>query len=261
MLKKISLLLAVLFVLPISVISFAAEKTIAFSLGDVTGEPGQQVEVKLSCTKNPGVQTWELHFDYDKDNLKLISVNSEDGVFGELPATNLTAQELVITYVNMVGDTNVTGNVATLTFEINKNAKNKDYKIECTKKLAQNISEEKFDVTVKNGTITVKDTTTDTSTDTTTDTTTDTATDTTSDTDTQPKTKVLSGDVNGDSKVNLRDASFTLKCVLHKAEMNDLGRLAADVNNDNNVTATDSLCIQRYDIDIMSFNIGEYVYK
>ena len=40
MFKKLSLMLAVLFVLPISVLSFAAEKTISFSLSDITGEPG-----------------------------------------------------------------------------------------------------------------------------------------------------------------------------------------------------------------------------
>ena len=133
--------------------------------------------------------------------MKLVSVNSENGVFGQLPATSIEAEEFVLVYVNMSGDTDVTGDTAILTFEINKNAKYNDYKIECTKKYAQNISLEKFGVTVKSGTITVKDT------DTTTDTDSDTASDTASDSNTDTAKDTSSAASSSTSSKNTSSAA------------------------------------------------------
>jgi len=106
--------------------------------------------------------------------------------------------------------------------------------------------------------------TTDTSVDTSTDTatTTDTTTDTsTPDTETDTKVKVLNGDANQDGKVNLRDASITLKAVVSKAKLTDKGKLAADVDGNGSVDSKDSLAIQRFDIGINSNDIGKTVEK
>ncbi|MBQ2604887.1 MAG: starch-binding protein [Clostridia bacterium] len=104
--------------------------------------------------------------------------------------------------------------------------------------------------------------TTDTGVDTSTDTTTDTTTDTsTPDTETDTKVKVLLGDANQDGKVSLRDASLALKVTVKKATLTDKGTLAADVDGNGNVTAADSLAIQRFDIGIASGDIGKTVEK
>ena len=75
------------------------------------------------------------------------------------------------------------------------------------------------------------------------------------------KVKVLLGDANQDGKVSLRDASLALKVTVKKATLTDKGTLAADVDGNGNVTAADSLAIQRFDIGIASGDIGKTVEK
>ena len=90
-----------------------------------------------------------------------------------------------------------------------------------------------------------------------TDTDTDTSTD--SDTDSDTTVTVLSGDATQDGKVNLRDASMVQKAVAGSKNLTGKAKLAADVDGNDKLTASDAVAIQRYDIDIASYSIGKNV--
>ena len=65
--------------------------------------------------------------------------------------------------------------------------------------------------------------------------------------DTSGTTEYIKGDVNNDSKVNLKDAQLVLKAYLKMIELDDAAKKAADVNNDNKVNLTDAqLILQSY---------------
>jgi alpha-amylase len=102
---------------------------------------------------------------------------------------------------------------------------------------------------------------TDTSTETTTDTGTSTDTATSTETDTATQVDVLMGDANQDGKVSLRDASLVLKAAVKKTELTGAAFAAGDVDSNGQITAADSLAIQRYDIGYPSDTIGTKVKK
>ncbi len=98
-------------------------------------------------------------------------------------------------------------------------------------------------------------------TDTQTTTDTQTASDKPSETDTNKEISVLMGDANQDGKINLRDASLTLKAAVNKAKLEGAAFVAGDVDSNEKITAADSLEIQRYDIGYPSNVIGTTVKK
>ena len=90
---------------------------------------------------------------------------------------------------------------------------------------------------------------TDTETDTASDTDTDTTTDTDSESDTETDTDapiINLGDVNGDGKVNLKDASLIQRYALELTSFTDEQKAAADFNNDGKVNLKDASTIQRH---------------
>ena len=54
------------------------------------------------------------------------------------------------------------------------------------------------------------------------------------------------GDVNGDEKVDITDATMIQKAVAELIELDENQQLAADVNEDNKVDITDATMIQKY---------------
>ena len=110
-------------------------------------------------------------------------------------------------------------------------------------------------------TTTESDKPSDTSTATTTDTGTSTDTGTTVDTSTTTEVDVLMGDSNQDGKINLRDASLALKAAVKKTTLTGKAFVAGDVDSNSQITAADSLAIQRYDIGYPSDTIGKSIKK
>ena len=62
----------------------------------------------------------------------------------------------------------------------------------------------------------------------------------------QPKSKILLGDVNGDSKIDTKDTLLVLKYSVHLVELSDQQLEIADVTNDGNVTIKDALKLLKY---------------
>ena len=63
---------------------------------------------------------------------------------------------------------------------------------------------------------------------------------------TNPSEKVLLGDVNGDGKVNIKDATMIQKSAASLVTLTDEQAKAADVNKDSKVNVNDTTAIQRF---------------
>ena len=57
--------------------------------------------------------------------------------------------------------------------------------------------------------------------------------------------RVQNGDVNGDGKVNVRDATLLQKSLANIEELSDVGTKVADANNDGTITIKDATAIQK----------------
>ncbi len=94
-------------------------------VGTDTGVPGETVTVPVSITKNPGINTFSLGFEYDTSKLELVDVEVAEALGGQF------------TYVKKAvwlnsGDTNYTGEILTLTFRILPTATNGDANVTVT---------------------------------------------------------------------------------------------------------------------------------
>ena len=71
---------------------------------------------------------------------------------------------------------------------------------------------------------------------------------------------VCLGDVNGDGKVNIKDATEIQKATAMLVALADENRKAADVNDDGNVNVKDATAIQKHIAYIETgYKIGEYI--
>ena len=61
-----------------------------------------------------------------------------------------------------------------------------------------------------------------------------------------PGKDILSGDVDGDRKVNVQDALLVLQYAAHLIPLDEGQKIAADVTKDASITAGDALMILRY---------------
>ena len=72
--------------------------------------------------------------------------------------------------------------------------------------------------------------------------------------------EVLLGDVNGDGKVNIKDATMIQKAAAKIIELTDDEKLRADVNADNKNNVKDATAIQKFVAKIETgFPIGEKI--
>ena len=95
------------------------------TVGAVTGAPGEIVKVPVSLTKNPGINTFSLGFDYDTSMLKLTDVTVSENLGGQFTY----AKKAV--WLNSK-DTTYTGEILTLTFEILETALDGEARINVT---------------------------------------------------------------------------------------------------------------------------------
>ncbi|MBQ2605098.1 MAG: Ig-like domain-containing protein [Clostridia bacterium] len=131
------------------------------------------------------------------------------------------------------------------------------FKAECVVTVTGDDTEVATD-TSSDDTDTTTDTTTDTATDVTSDTETDSeqTTDTTSDADTDSETVVtdLLGDVDGNGKVELKDAYLIQSMAIGKKVPTDAEFKKADVNHDNKVSLKDASMVQQCSVGLIKLS-------
>lgn len=81
------------------------------TVGTVTAAPGETVTVPVSITKNPGINTFSLGFDYDTSMLQLTDVTVSANLGGQFTYSKKAV------WLNS-SDTTYTGEILTLTFNV-----------------------------------------------------------------------------------------------------------------------------------------------
>ena len=95
------------------------------TVGTATAAPGATVTVPVSITKNPGINTFSLGFDYDKTRLELTDVAVSEELGGQFTYSKKAV------WLNSK-DTTYTGEILTLTFNVLDNALDGDAAVAVT---------------------------------------------------------------------------------------------------------------------------------
>lgn len=95
------------------------------TVGSVAGAPGTTVTVPVSITKNPGINTFSLGFDYDKSKLELADVTVSEALGGQFTFGKKAV------WLNSK-DTTYTGEILALTFNILDSAVDGDVIVSAT---------------------------------------------------------------------------------------------------------------------------------
>lgn len=121
------------------------------TVGTVTAAPGETIIVPVSITKNPGINTFSLGFDYDSTKLELADVEVSDNLGGQFTY----AKKAV--WLNSK-DTTYTGEILTLTFYVLDTAVDGDAYVSVTYNTGDisNYDEEDLFFDVVSGKVTVQ---------------------------------------------------------------------------------------------------------
>ena len=102
------------------------------SLDNVTALPGQQVDINVTLTENPGITGLRFFVAYDKEALKLERAVYTKIGGGGLAAVKLDINPFVLLWNVSMYEFTETGVMATLTFSINEGASVGDYPLRLT---------------------------------------------------------------------------------------------------------------------------------
>ncbi|MCL2262336.1 MAG: InlB B-repeat-containing protein [Defluviitaleaceae bacterium] len=94
--------------------------TVKVSIGDISGAPGEYVDVEISLDENPGLVSLEMHLNFD--SLRLTPISIEGGGVMPLPvAPPMGASPLIFIFAaaNPLENNYETGRIATVRFRIN----------------------------------------------------------------------------------------------------------------------------------------------
>ncbi len=129
----ISLVLALLMLVPQTMFAATAASTSEISVSDVEACPGDTVDVTVNVAGNPGVTSVLLKIGYDESVFTLTEVN-DGGILGSAFHSNKYKNPYTLSWANDTATTNFTGNgtLVTLKFKVADNAAIKKYPITVT---------------------------------------------------------------------------------------------------------------------------------
>ena len=124
--KALTLLLAVCLCVGLGAGALAADAGVSLTLSVPSGEfkPGETVNVDVVIGNNPGLASIRLQVHYDSDVLTAKEANINKEAFDGTAAASVDkAGEVGFTWINIDKDIDYNGTFATITFEVNKEAK------------------------------------------------------------------------------------------------------------------------------------------
>lgn len=159
--KKIKAIIALILALSIvtigAVVQINAAENPVFSFNSVSGNAGEEVELTLNCSNNPGVTGWAVNIGYDSDVLQLIKADGTS-VFGDVTVSQDINENPFRAQWFGLNDSTVNGTMLVLTFKINENAQSGDYivSISYAEDEVVNVNDENVHFDTMNGVVTVK---------------------------------------------------------------------------------------------------------
>ena len=152
-------LLSMLFILTILIgmlpVTAAGNPSISGTVDTAT--PGEQVTVTLDFSNNPGIASWTLMLEWDKDALQLDeeSITLDDGFAGGIFAANGdNTGELRLAWASME-NVEIDGTLLTLTFTVSESAEADTYPITITASGVSNQEGETVSVTTSDAAVTL----------------------------------------------------------------------------------------------------------
>lgn len=114
-------LVLLLAVMPLGAVSAYTEPTIVVS--EVSGTPGETVDVVISLENNPGIISMRLEISYDSDTLELVGKKAGNSFMGMAFSQRYTANPYIANWVDSLNPDNTTcGTFVTLTFKIKEDS-------------------------------------------------------------------------------------------------------------------------------------------
>lgn len=196
---------------------------------------GERVQVPVEIVQNPGIISVKVGVSYDPSVFTLEKI--ERGVFAGVSFGPLTANPITVNWVNgLQGDNKTTGTLALLTFLVAENAKEGSYEITLSANGEDVFNNQMQSVAfgLANGMVYVEGEELPVE-----------PTPPTDDPSDRPTNTDL-GDVNGDRKIDAKDALLVLRIAVNKYNPTDVEKTAADVNGDGSINAKDALEILKY---------------
>nr|WP_243411798.1 dockerin type I domain-containing protein [Ruminococcus difficilis] len=200
---------------------YSAENA-AVSADRVKADPGDTVDVKISISNNPGIVSATIRVTFDNSVLTLLKVTDSDMLGSQAHKPELVSP-YTLAWVNDTATSNYSdnGTIVTLTFKVSESAeKGKLYPIELSYDYNNyDIYDKDLNLIYFNviaGGVDIY------------------------------QSAVIIGDVNGDEKVDITDATLIQKAIAELIELSDVQKKAADTNTDGKVDITDATMIQKY---------------
>ena len=202
------------------------EPAAVVSVMTASGKIGEQVEVEIRLSDNPGFADLSLEIGYDSEAMELTEVRPNAAVGGTfMQGQSLEALPFMISWVEAEKNNTFTGTLATLVFTIKKDAPTGKHPITVDfyhglkgdyvdgKDVNFNMDDKRVPITYENGSVIV--------------------------------CTYKPGDINGDEKVSLEDAIRLLQYIAGW-KLDNLVDEALDVNADGRINSKDAIRILRY---------------
>lgn len=214
--RVIAIVMVAIFCMSAGVVNVLAEELTkpTLQVENVSAMPGSTVKVKIDLKNNPGLASLKFNVNYD-DVLTLTNVefNSEFGTYVTAPTPYKNPQ--TISMISPLANVSVSGNFCTLTFTVSKEAEdNYDASVNISYDPDDvfNADYDNVDISVTGGSVRV--------------------------------CSGIPGDINGDKKVNNKDAMLLFQYIAGWEVEVDLG--AVDCNGDGSVNTKDAITLFRY---------------
>lgn len=214
--RVIAIVMVAIFCMSAGVVNVLAEELTkpTLQVENVSAMPGSTVKVKIDLKNNPGLASLKFNVNYD-DVLTLTNVefNSEFGTYVTAPTPYKNPQ--TISMISPLANVSVSGNFCTLTFTVSKEAEDNydaNVSISYDPDDVFNADYDGVDISVIGGSVRV--------------------------------CSGIPGDINGDKKVNNKDAMILFRYIAGWDVEVDLG--AVDCNGDGSVNTKDAITLFRY---------------
>lgn len=181
----------------------------AIKVAGVSAAPGDTVSVPVDFLNNPGISSYTLSVSYDETRLRLDSVVSDDGVGGQFAFV-----KKAVWFSS--SDVTVSGTFLTLNFTVLEDAPEGDANVSVSYSPGDicNYNEEDVSFTVIPGSVSIK------------------------------AADELPGDIDGDGKVNSKDANLMKQAVVGRISLDKTAFSAADLNGDTKLNAQDCVLLK-----------------